>query len=244
MLYSRQSIASKNPANKPTSLDKTVYEFIKTIDLIGLGISSGYELQSLYDEGCTITPSVVVMSGSPMSVFWDFGVNGLTLNDSKSIAYINDYFSVNYFKSGDGIVVSNSSYKNDDLNFNGSFTFISFKNNILTTTTNLSLTPGKYSNYNFDSVPVFIKSPPGLKTFNKNEFLITNNVTGSNSFILNGVQENSILEIGDIKFKVIRIEQKTDKEYILITGINQSNTITIPILNITSRNLINLYKQR
>ena len=67
---------------------------------------------------------------------------------------------------------------------------------------------------------------------------------GSNSFILNGVQENSILEIGDIKFKVIRIEQKADKEYILITGINQSNTITIPILNITSRNLINLYKQR
>jgi len=167
MLYSRQSQQSRNPGYKPVALDKTGYGYVKTLELVGLGVSAGYQLQSLETEGCKLTPIPTVVDGSPKSVFWDF--HKIPTPDSVySSNIVSDYFS--YFKSGDTFVVSNSSYSNDERNFNGTYTFISFKNGMLVSTTTLSLTPGKYSSEKFDSIPVFQATVPGIKTFNKNEF--------------------------------------------------------------------------
>jgi len=240
MLYSRQSQQSRNPGYKPVALDKTGYGYVKTLELVGLGVSAGYQLQSLETEGCKLTPIPTVVDGSPKSVFWDF--HKIPTPDSVySSNIVSDYFS--YFKSGDTFVVSNSSYSNDERNFNGTYTFISFKNGMLVSTTTLSLTPGKYSSEKFDSIPVFQATVPGIKTFNKNEFLITNNVIGSNSFLSNGVKYNCILEIADVKFRVISIEEKANKEYVLVTATGRTDTLSLPVVSMNNRTLINLYKQ-
>jgi len=242
MLYSRQSQQSRNPGYKPVALDKTGYGYVKTLELVGLGVSAGYQLQSLETEGCKLTPTPTVVDGTPKSVFWDF--HKIPTQDSVySSNIVSDYFSPLYFKPGDSFVVSNSSYSNDERNFNGTYTFISFKNGMLVSTTALSLTPGKYSSEKFDSIPVFQATVPGIKTFNKNEFLITNNVIGSNSFLSNGVKYNCILEIADVKFRVISIEEKANKEYVLITATDRTDTLSLPVVSINNRTLINLYKQ-
>jgi len=242
MLYSRLNHPSRNPSYKPLALDKTEYGYVKTLELVGLGVSAGYQLQSLETEGCKLTPTLTVVDGTPKSVFWDF--NKIPTPDSVySSNIVSDYFSPLYFKLGDLFVVSNSSYSYDQINFNGTYTFISFKNGMLVSTTALSLTPGKYSSVKFDSIPVFQATVPGVKTFNKNEFLITNNVTGSNSFLSNGVKGNCILEIADVKFRVISVEQKANKEYVLITATDRTDTLSLPVVSINNRTLINLYKQ-
>jgi len=243
MLRSRQTIITRNPAYKPVGLDKTQYEYIKTLEMVGLGISSGYELQDLHTEGCRITPSVTVLSGSPKQVFWDFTTVSTDYNKS-SISTVTEYFSEAYFKSGNSFTVSDSSYSVGESNFDGSYTFISFKNGMLVSTTALSLAVKSYTNTKFDSVPVFKAVSPGVKKFGQNEFLITNNVIGSNSFVQNKVTANSILEIAEVKFRVVGIEEKKDKEYVLITGIDRQTTVTIPSFNTLNRTLINLYQQK
>ena len=75
MLHSRQTIATRNPSYKPVALDKTAYEYIRSLEVLGLGVSGGYVMQDLHTEGCRITPSVTVLAGSPKSVFWDFSVS-------------------------------------------------------------------------------------------------------------------------------------------------------------------------
>jgi hypothetical protein len=237
MLYSRQTIKSRNPSNVFLG-NKSNYIYTKTISLVGLGITTQYQLQDLSTEGCKIVPCATVIVGSPTLVFWDFKENH-TANENSLLA-ADLYFS--NFDIGNTFTVSNSSYSENTSSFDGTYTFVSYKNNMVVSTTGLTLIDGKYYNTKFDDNPSFKIGIPKFIPTDSKKFIIINNVLGSNSFLIHGITFGTILEIAETKFIVDSpIIEKGNKQYMTISAADQIVNPPLPVIYLSATTIINLY---
>lgn len=242
----------KNRTNKSVLYNKTDYELIKEFSITGLGISSGYSYGSTETEGIIITPNITVESGNPKIVYFDYS-RTINENNEKSLISLRDFFSIRgpvNFITGHVFSVDKASYNYSDYNLGGTYAFQNFINDVvISTSTSSSITAGYYDQTRFDYIPRITKvSNIQLKQFSPNTFIITNNLpNGGNSFVGNGVENNSILDLGQTKFIVNSIEIKSNKEYVIISNLNKlenDDVTAMPILNLTTQNIIGLYKQR
>jgi len=247
MLYNNVS-RHKNRTNKSVQYNKTDYELIKQLTIIGIGISSDYVYGSTETEGVILTPNITVEAGSPKIVYFDYSKPPSEFN-VKPIKILRDFFSLaepQNFIQGQIFSLSNATYNYFSSNLGATFAFQTFLNDVVVATTTSSIPTGYYSANKFDSIPTISKISSQIKKYPSNTFIITNSLpTGTNSFSYCGVEVNSILEFGDRKFRVDSIEIKSNKEYIVISDTNPSSdtTINMPVLNNIGQNIIGLYKQ-
>lgn len=253
---SRHKIGQVNIASKETKFD-----YIQTLSFVGLGASGSYILEDSYKEGVISTPKVTVIDSSPQTIYFDFNIDYTHTIDSSSaagrlaaakellrvISIKNnaDLFFSNFIE-GNTFDVTTSEYNFNQYDLNGHYTFLSSKDNLVVSTCTAGLTNAPEQIYNpvsFDDVPVFTASSPKTIYTDKNKMILTNSIPSiSNSFVSSGVTVNTILEISDIKYRVEEINIKAGTEEILLSILDESETITVPSLNMTSVNLINVYR--
>lgn len=159
---------------------------------------------------------------------------------------INSFF-IN-FTPGCTFTVSNSNYNFDEYNLNSNYNFISIKNNLLVASCIEGLTNATeqtYDSMSFDDTPIFTLSSPKVIYTDRNKFLLTNRIpSATNSFLSFGLKTNDVLEIFNEKYKIEKIYAKPNgNEELLLVGIDQTTAVTIPTLQLSTTNIINVYKQ-
>ena len=260
--------------NTKTNTEKvSQFEFVRTLSFVGLGASGSCVLEDSYKEGVFSCPSVkLYKNSSPKIIYFDFSISEtpqFTIGPSSKLINasvdvirrsvvsenseisavrknINSFF-IN-FTPGCTFTVSNSNYNFDEYNLNSNYNFISIKNNLLVASCTEGLTHAieqTYDSMSFDDTPVFTLSSTKVIYTDPNKFLLTNRIPSvTNSFISFGLKTNDILEIFNEKYKIEKIYAKPNgNEELLLVGIDQAS-VTIPVLQLSTTNIINVYKQK
>lgn len=259
---------SSRHKNTQTKISKDVerFDFIESLSFVGLEAGGTYALQNSIKENILSIPNVTVIDTSPKTVFFNYNIpksSNYTFDTSttagklddvnnsisrqKSAESVTSFFS--NFVNGDTFVLTESSYNYEQYNLNGTYTFIRFKDNIVVATIS-SLTTSNaqlFYNYMFDAIPTFTSSNTKVITLDKNIFRITNKIPSSNnSFSTSQVERNSLLEVGDEKYRVTDILLEADREIVTISAIELNSVLllTAPTLSLTVPNIINHYRQK
>ena len=229
------------------------YEFIKAYQLVGLSASNVVSLGSNIDEGLPITPSVTIEAGDLLTYF-DFTapsiVPSITTPQSAIQRQITAKRSISYsfftnFENGDQFTLSDANYDFGKYNLGGTYTFLQYINNVVVATgvTIDNYIVGKYKRESFDSTPVFRTSVTKTTVLPKNTFRITNTLGGKSKNSFEGIKQGDILEIFDIKYKVIlRSLDIYDVEYVTIEALQIDEVLGVPELTLDTKNIINLYR--
>lgn len=251
--------------NTKTNTEKVNgFEFVKTVSFVGLGASGSYVLENSFKEGVFSSPNVTIINTSPETIYFDFYTKASSnvststtigrLEASEEILQIVstknnvDLFFSN-FSAGNTFSVTNSEHDFGEHDFNSNYTFLSLKDSLVVATCTPGLTnasEGAYDAISFDSTPVFTLSSPKVIYTDRNKFLLTNRIPSvTNSFLSAGLKSNDILEIFNEKYKIEKIYIKSNgNEEILLVGIEQTTAVTIPTLQLSTTNIINVYKQK
>ena len=263
---------SKN--TKTNTEKASEFEFVRTLSFVGLGASGSYVLEDSYKEGVFSNPSVkLYKNSSPKIIYFDFSVpralrtpftispSGSLVNTSIDVFQqnlensevlagkknINSFFT--NFTPGCTFTLSNSNYNFDEYNLNSNYIFISMKNNLLVASCIEGLTNAAeqtYDSMSFDDTPIFTLSSSKVIYTDPNKFLLTNRIpSATNSFLSFGLKTNDVLEIFNEKYKIEKIYAKPNgNEELLLVGIDQTTAVTIPTLQLSTTNIINVYKQK
>lgn len=241
------------------SKTELTFEFIKSLFLVGLESGGSYALENSYTEGILSTPTVRIIDGSPKIVYFDYNTSNTSTYDATTagklatavdLSTIVDIKSKVYsffenFKSGDTFDVSNSVYNFNQYDINGTYVFKSFYNNVLvSTSTGLSFSPEQlYLAVSFDDVPVITSNTTKNISAEDNQCYLTNKMPAvTNSFSASGIIQNSVIEIGDIKYRVESTTRKSNSEVLLLSS--TETTITIPPVSLLDKTLINVYNKK
>lgn len=253
--------------NTKTNIEKaSEFEFVKTLSFVGLGASGSYILGDSLDNSVVSSPNITIIKNTnPQIVYFNFNkiidrsidpITGVVqfIDSPENIKYINatqkyaDLFFSN-FSAGNTFTVTNSEHDFGDHDFNSNYTFLSLKDSLVVATCSPGLTnapEGVYNAISFDSIPVFTLSSPKVIYTESNKFLLTNKIPSvTNSFLSAALKTNDVLEIFDEKYKIEKISVKANgNEELLLVGFDQTAAVTIPTLQLTAINIINVYKQK
>lgn len=242
------------------------FEFVRTLSFVGLGASGSYILGNSSDNSVVSSPNVTIIKNTnPQIVYFNFSkimdrsidpITGVVefIDSPENIKYINasqknaDLFFSN-FSAGNTFTVTNSEHDFGERDFNSNYTFLSLKDSLVVATCSPGLTnasEGVYNAISFDSTPVFTLSSTKVIYTDPNKFLLTNRIPCvTNSFLSSGLKTNDVLEIFNEKYKIEKISVKANgNEEILLVGVDQTTAVTIPALQLSTTNTINVYKQK
>ena len=252
--------------NTKTNTEKvSQFEFVRTLSFVGLGASGSYILENSLDNSVVSSPNVTIIKNTnPQIVYFNFSkimdrsidpITGIVeyIDSPENIKYINasqknaNLFFSN-FSAGNTFAVTNSEHNFGERDFNSNYTFLSLKDSLVVATCSPGLTnaaEGVYNAISFDSTPVFTLSSTKVIYTDPNKFLLTNRIPCvTNSFLSSGLKTNDVLEIFNEKYKIEKIYTKPNgNEELLLVGIDQAS-VTIPVLQLSTTNIINVYKQK
>jgi len=219
----RTSVSSKD--KKPGS----VGEILNSFTMIGLSMTSSIKLEDSVTE-IVGTPNIKVTG---TTVVFDYNINPIAMN-----AFFDN------FVPGTTFTLTNGAYDWKTYNLDGGYTFDKKINNLVIATSGTlsNVIDQVYLANHFDATPIITKNVAVYTALEKNVFLLTNTLhSAANSFSINKVVVNSIIEIDNVKYKVLSISSVPFKEKLIITYTNTDEIIDVISFSITEPQIINLY---